>query len=177
MEIKSITDKYNLQDPDLNSGNAENGMGARNLNNFLRLHVTRVPNGNPIIAIFDFDQEGYSQFKGLDNYTKLSESLLQHNVKKNIFVKLLTIPDFRKDFIDFSTPSYCFVSTELLYNDNIIPSIYKKSIAPDSKYFQFHSSNKEAFVKETIKRVTKKDLKGFEINFNEFSRIISLYYS
>lgn len=103
------------------------GSGAHKLNEFMYNHISKLHNGNKVIAIFDFDQEGLTQFKGLHKTSMydLFEvqgycNVAKHSQINGIFSITLQTPSFRSEFTDDNS-KYCHLSSELLLPDERIP--------------------------------------------------------
>ncbi|MCM1300718.1 MAG: ATP-binding protein [Alistipes senegalensis] len=136
-------------------GGAVVGEGANALAGFLYSHIPKIGdalNGKKIIAIFDNDKEGVEQYnkiaKDYEKSYQLIEidgiSILKHK-KYNVYVTKLIAPNFRSRWIH-EQAKYCYLSVELLLQDNYIPEINRDYI-PDttpSKY-SFKAGNKVNF--------------------------------
>lgn len=136
-------------------GGAVVGEGANALAGFLYSHIPKIGdalNGKKIIAVFDNDKEGVEQYdKIAKDYEKSyytieieGTSILKHK-KYNVYVTKLIAPNFRRRWVHRQA-KYCYLSVELLLQDNDIPEANRDYI-PDttpSKY-SFKAGNKVNF--------------------------------
>ena len=131
------------------------GEGANALAGFLYSHIPKIGdalNGKKIIAVFDNDKEGVEQYNKIakeheKSYQKTEidgVSVLKHK-KYNVYVAKLIAPDFRSRWIHHQA-KYCYLSVELLLQDDNIPEDHRDYI-PDtnpSKY-SFKAGSKVNF--------------------------------
>ena len=147
------------------------GAGAQKLNDFLYNHVGKIDTDNLIIAVFDFDQEGVNQFLALkvifDDLTTLFDGkiVFQHKTKKNVFAILLVPPDFRKDFVDINEPMYSYLSTELLYEDSVIPIPNRLYPSKNDNSLYSFKGNKKSFVEKIKTNSHNINFEGFKDTF------------
>ena len=129
-----------------------------------------------IVAIFDCDREGMNQIKSLQSQREEyelfneGEGSLKHR-HKDIFVMSLVPSDFRKKFVTMSANyEWCYLTTELLYQDNIIPTINRKRVAPDSTLFQFRGK-KTNFLNKVKGVDGSVDFSGFKPTWDKIESI------
>jgi hypothetical protein len=183
---KPFEANYKICEHQISDKGSTQGSGARKVNDYLFNHFSKTPSDNIIIGVFDYDIEGYTQYKGLKK-TSFKEiqfdgcvfkNIIQHKTSQNVFAITLWQPNFRDRFIAEGKPNYCFVSTELLYRDDIIPISNK--LPPtlyDNTVFGF-SGKKTAFAQQIIDKVNNGDnidFSGFENTFNLINTIIEFY--
>ncbi len=184
---EDIDKKFLINKPNLGSGGSDIGGGAEYLNEFLRNYVCRIHNPNiPIIAIFDFDTTGYTQFKGLtkgpNGIFKTSDidpnnkNILVHTRFNNVFAILLVEPDFRNDFVKQDNPDHCKLTTELLYKNDLIDDPNKNYPSPNDKSFFSFKGVKSSFFNK-VKNIAKSnfvDFIGFKPTFELIKQIIKI---
>lgn len=160
------------------------GAGAQKLNEYLCNHIARLASDNKIIGIFDFDEQGINEFKALKKsslYEFVDEAILEfknvlvHKRFRNVFAITLVPPAHRLNFIDYNTPKYCHLSTEMLYKDAMIPSNnrdYPSKV--DRSVFGFKDRRKVNFandIKERMENGESIDSSGFEDTFELIKKI------
>lgn len=151
------------------------GEGARNLAGFLSEHIPKLGDifGNKkVIAVFDNDHEGISQFNSLASkkcrafYSKITINgidVFKHN-RYPVYAMKLIAPHFRTDFID-SNSHYCYVSTELLLQDVNIPSQHREPVPHTTPPLFSFRGKKVNFANRVREAVT---------DFSGFSRTIDM---
>lgn len=136
-------------------GEAIVGEGANALAGFLYSHIPKIGNalnGKKIIAVFDNDKEGVEQYNKIaKEYEKSYQtiemegiSILKHK-KYNVYVTKLIAPNFRSRWVH-TQAKYCYLSVELLLQDNNIPEVNRDYI-PDTTppKYSFKAGNKVNF--------------------------------
>lgn len=136
-------------------GEAIVGEGANALAGFLYSHIPKIGNalnGKKIVAVFDNDKEGVEQYNKIaKDYEKLYQtieidgiSILKHK-KYNVYVAKLIAPNFRSRWVH-KQAKYCYLSVELLLQDNNIPEENRDYI-PDTTppKYSFKAGNKVNF--------------------------------
>jgi AAA15 family ATPase/GTPase len=155
------------------------GSGAHFINQFMCNHISKTPTKNKVIGIFDFDSTGVSEIVALKNYFDKLDSnsemflLYRHKIKRNVFVMTLVTPNHRIKFIHKTQKDYCFLSTELLFLDDDIPSNNRKypTLFDDSVYTFSGTRVNFALSIETNKATT--NFVGFKPTFEIIDRIIT----
>ena len=156
------------------------GSGARFINEFLFNHIAKTPLNNKVIAIFDLDKMGIDEIKCLNRtYSRLDNPVtdpffkFQHKTRKNIFAITLVAPNHRLKFFSKTKSEYCYISTELLFQDTEIninnrhwPSLYDKTV------FSF-IGNKNAFADRIEQDKNSIDFSGFKPTLNLIEQILS----
>jgi hypothetical protein len=160
-----------------NSPNGSIGDGATLLNNLFFNFISKFGYEKPLIAIFDSDTKGVCEFTALikkGNYEKLNiKSGYQYTFRKkshqNVVVLLLPIPDFRVQYFDYTEPRYSYVSTELLYNDNLIPDVNRQYPSKNDNSVYSFKGKKNSFA-NTIEDKIKHE----EIDFSGFLPLFTI---
>lgn len=134
------------------------GEGANSLAGFVYSHIPKIveaTNNKPIIAVFDNDYEGCTQFKKIaKNFSNIYEGvdINGHQVLKhkrfNVYVIKLVAPEFRAKWVNDET-KYCYLSVELLLHDDLIPED-SRDIIPDTtpQKYTFKGNNKINFAEK-----------------------------
>lgn len=176
-----IKSKFILCEHQTNDNGCTIGSNASDINKYLHSHITKTPLDNYIIAIFDFDNEGFNEFKALKksglylpynlNGTNF-QNILQHKDRKNVFAITIAPPTYRQPFVHYEHSNYCFLTTELLLSDTYIPisnkmypTLYDKSV------YQF-SGKKITFAEKIMERASK----GETIDFSGFAETFKIIY-
>jgi AAA15 family ATPase/GTPase len=172
---KDIDKVYRLDEHDSGQKKGEAGGGARNLQQFLTQFSSKFDKKKKMIAIFDFDKEGFDQFASIKKsaerlqFEDVSSKFNNHPVlkKKNrdIFVSLLIPPEFRKNFVDADESCYCHLETELLYEDAHIESIHRQHPSKkDKTVFSFKGDKTRfaAFMENKSKNENRNLFAGFK---------------
>jgi AAA15 family ATPase/GTPase len=179
LKNKEITNDYLLCEHQTNSNGSTVGSNAPDINKYLHNHITKTPIENKIIAIFDYDNEGFNEFKALKKsniYTSFTldgitfKNVLQHKDKKNVFAITLVPPPFRAIYVHPDHSNYCYLTTELLLDDSIIPVANK--VYPtlfDKSVFSFHGK-KVSFAQ----KINEKAVNGDTIDFSGFNGTLEL---
>ncbi|MER0169754.1 MAG: hypothetical protein DU489_03945 [Nitrosomonas sp.] len=149
------------------------GSGASFINQFMLNHISKTPTNNTVIGIFDYDTTGFNEIAALRKQFNQKDKeidkflLYQHNTKKNIFVMTLVTPFHRDKFTNKTKADYCFLSTELLLEDKVIPVANKKFPTPfDETVFSF-TGDKTSFANEI-------ESKKNDVNFDGFRPTLEL---
>lgn len=145
------------------------GEGANSLAGFVYSHIPKIGdaiNNKPIIAVFDNDSEGCTQFNKIaKDYSNIYSTIevdgyqiLKHR-RFNVFVIKLVVPEFRTRWVNDET-KYCYLSVELLLHDNLIPED-SRDIIPDTtpQKYTFKGNNKIHFA-ENVSDMA--DFSGFK---------------
>jgi len=177
LKNKDFCDDYFLNKHEESDDGGTIGSGANFIGEFLRNHINKMPTDNLLIGIFDFDNEGYNQLKGLKNqYEKVTIEgfdnclIYRHKGHSNFYAISLVTPDFRSDFTHMVYPQHCHLSTELLLQNTEIP-IGNRAYPTlfDNTVFGF-AGKKKNFAKKIIEKVEN----GYNINFSGFEPTIDL---
>lgn len=128
-----------------------------------------MPADNLLIGIFDFDNEGFNQIKGLRHlYEKLAIDdfnnclVYKHKSHSNFYAISLVTPEFRINFTHSTLPQHCHLSTELLFQDSEIPTGNRSYPALfDTTVFGF-TGKKKNFADKIQERVENIDFSGFQ---------------
>jgi AAA ATPase domain len=169
-----ISAKYNLSPSD--SG----ATGAKALNQFLLHHISKLSSQSKIVAIFDFDKEGFSQLKGLKkHFTQIAEDrnclVFKHNLQQNVYAITLVAPEFREKFIDKENADYCYLSTEMLLKDEHIPEENRYRPSPNEEIlFSFCVGKKDSFANKVKTNSENVDFAGFKPTFELIEKLIQL---
>lgn len=176
---RNITNDFILCEHQTNDSGSTIGSNAPDINKYLHSHITKTPLENIIIAIFDFDNEGFNEFKALKKqrlYLPFTiggnsfQNILQHKDRKNIFAITLVPPEFRKNFVHYDNSNYCYLTTELLLEDNEIPVANKAyPTLFDKSVYSFHGK-KVSFAN----KIQERSENGDSINFLGFSATLDL---
>lgn len=153
------------------------GSGATFIGEFLRNHINKMPTENLLIGIFDFDNEGYNQIKGLKSmYNEISIEgfdhclVYQHKTQSNFYAISLVTPDFRSNFTHMTLQQHCHISTEILLKDIEIPTTNRSyPTLFDHTVFGF-SGKKKNFSDKIAKKITA----GHDVDFSGFEPTINL---
>jgi hypothetical protein len=89
---------------------------------------------------------------------------------------LLPFPDFRAAYFDFTEPNYSYVSTELLYKDEIIPIENRKYPSKNDRSVFSFKGKKNSFatmVENKFDKNEKVDTSGFLLTFNILDEILN----
>ncbi len=175
MDIKTV---YRLGEHVTRQDGSSIGDGATRLNNFMFEHVGKVNIKVPIIAIFDFDEKGFNEVMALvktGQYKSFSNTfgfdhIYVNSKRSNVFIMLTVPPVFRENSCDMSTPKYCHLSTELLYENEEIPNA-NRSFPTKLPTEVFGFKGKKTNFYEKIN--TKVSL-GTPVNFNGFKNTFSV---
>ncbi len=174
-----ISSKYLLCEHQTNTLGSTIGSSASDINRFLYSHITKTPIDNIIIAVFDFDNEGFNQFKALKKskiYIPVSidgitfKNILQHKDKRNIYAITLVPPTFRENFVHYEHSNFCYLTTELLLTDIYIPIANKSYLTLFDKSVFVFGGNKILFAEKIKKRIDK----GEKIDFSGFNNSLNL---
>ena len=130
------------------------------------MYIGDAINNKPIIAVFDNDSEGCTQFNKIaKDYSNIYSTIevdgyqiLKHR-RFNVFVIKLVVPEFRTRWVNDET-KYCYLSVELLLHDNLIPED-SRDIIPDTtpQKYTFKGNNKIHFA-ENVSDMA--DFSGFK---------------
>lgn len=153
------------------------GSGANFINQFMCNHISKIPINNTVIGIFDFDKTGFNEIRALQKqFDKLNTTSCclhyQHKTKKNVFVITLVTPSHREQFTHKNNAEYCYLSTELLLEDKVIPEANKQfPTLFDKTVFSF-TGDKTSFANtiESIKIDVSFD--GFRPTFELIEKMI-----
>lgn len=180
---EDISDRFQLGMHEISEGSSI-GDGALNLNRLMYEYIGKFPLSESVIGIFDYDIEGFNQLKGLlkkGSYKSLS-ALYKYDhiyVKLNapkVFVMLLAPPDHRKNFYHKRDSQYCYVSTELLYKNEEIPTANRAyPTLYDKTVFSFRG-DKARFLEKIQQKVKDRnnvDFSGFKKTFDLINKIIT----
>ncbi|MCF8298565.1 MAG: ATP-binding protein [Saprospiraceae bacterium] len=173
---KDIDDDYLLSSHYITDNGSAIGSGAHKLNHFFINHLTRMRSNQKIIIIFDADEEGLNQLKGIlkccsCNKIELNGHIVyQHKDFVNAFVTILAVPEFRNDFFDIKESSYCYVSTELLLKDDQIPNANRKFPSKNDHSCYSFTGKKVKFADKIIKK-DDVDYQGFAPTFDLIKEI------
>jgi hypothetical protein len=175
---RSIDDDYKLCDHLKSDNGSSIGDGAPHLNHFLYNYIGEIDTANPIIGIFDFDEEGVSQIKGLKKiYDNISDTfggniVFRHRQKHNVYAIVLVPPDFRSKFVDFQKQVYSYLSKELLFQDSDIATSNRKYPTKyDRTVFSF-KGNKHTFAERITANLTDHNFNGFKPTIDLIKNII-----
>ncbi len=169
----SIDNHYILNKHEESSDGGSIASGAGVISQFLRNHINKMPTDNLLVGIFDYDQEGFNQIKGLKKtFQKITiegfQSCLiyKHKTYQNFYAISLVTPCFRNDFTHEQHPQHCHLSTELLLKDNEIPNANRgyPTLFPPHRVFWF-TGDKMKFadkITEKVKTDINVDFSGFE---------------
>jgi AAA15 family ATPase/GTPase len=176
---KDVSSDFILCEHQTNESGATIGSSAPDINKYLHSHITKTPLDNTIIAIFDFDSEGFNEFKALKKqrlylpYTLNGSSfqnILQHKDRKNVFAITLVPPTFRENYVHYDNSNYCYLTTELLLEDNEIPVANKAyPTLFDKSVYSFHGK-KVSFAN----KIKEKSVNGNTLNFSGFKETLDL---
>lgn len=167
---QEINDFGYSQPADTSKGGGVVGEGANSLAGFLYSHIPKIGeilDSKKIIAIFDNDKEGCEQFNKIENkysnfYSKieLGKNIVLKHKTYAVYVLKLVAPTFRDKFVH-KEPKYCYLSTELLLQDQDIPNS-KRDYVPDTQpqKFSFKSDAKINFANK--KAISATDFSGFK---------------
>ncbi len=154
------------------------GSGANSINQFMYNHISKTHTNNPIIGIFDFDKGGFDEIKALaKQFVRVDKTidkflLYQHRTKKNVFVLTLVTPPHRDNFTDKNIAEYCYLSTELLLEDQVIPVANRHFPTRfETSVFSF-TGNKNLFANEIESKKTDLDFEGFRPTFELINKIV-----
>lgn len=177
---KSIDVDFTLCEHLTNSEGTAIGSSAKFINEFLYNHITKIPINNKVIAIFDADKTGIDELVALKrNFNHLDTGtdnyyLLQHKSKLNVFAMSLVPPMHRAQFFAKGKSNYCYVSTELLYEDIAIPNTNKYyPTLYDRTVFSF-TGDKPSFADSISSNKATTDFSGFTPSFDLIEYILSL---
>ena len=184
LENKDIKTQYILCEHQTNDDGATIGSNALEINKYLHSHITKTPLENFIIAIFDYDNEGFNEFKALKKsklYVPFSangitfKNILQHKDRKNVFAITLVPPLFRQNYIHSEHSNYCYLTTELLLNDSLIPNSNKSFPTMFDKSVYSFTGNKIAFankIKDRFEKGESIDFSGFDLTLKLIKELI-----
>lgn len=178
------TSEFEIFQPDVSNKNADIGTGAYNLSDFLRNYASKIHNTRPVLGIFDYDEEGCNQFKGLlkNGLYKLTEDTNEvkaaiHSRNNNVITMLLPCPNFRNGFTDKDEPNYCHFSIELYFEDSLIEDTKKfYPYKTDKTVFRF-SGNKNVFFNEIEKNKDSINFEHFKILFEKIKNLLKSYFN
>ena len=184
LEKTDIKTQYTLCEHQTNDDGATIGSNAPEINKYLHSHITKTPLENIIIAIFDYDNEGFNEFKALKK-SKLYisyissgitfKNILQHKDRKNVFAITLVPPSFRQNYVHPDHSNYCFLTTELLLNDSLIPSSNKMYPTLYDKSVYSFTGKKVAFaekIKDRFDTGESIDFSGFDLTIKLINELI-----
>ena len=162
----------------LNNGSSI-GSGASFINQFMYNHISKTPTNNIVIGIFDFDTTGFNEITGLNKiFTKLDSGndnflLYRHMMKNNVFVMTIATPSHRNNFTHKKQRDYCYLSTELLLDDNLIPADNRQyPTLFDHTVFSF-KGDKERFASLVDSNKENVVFEGFRPTFDLIYKLIS----
>jgi len=179
-----IKTKYILCEHQTNDDGATIGSNAPEINRYLHSHITKTPLENPIIAVFDYDNEGFNEFKALkksklyvpySSNTITFKNILQHKDRKNVFAITLVPPSFRQNYIHSEQSNYCYLTTELLLNDSLIPISNKLFPTLFDKSVYSFTGKKIAFaekIKDRFEKGESIDFSGFDLTLKLIDELI-----
>lgn len=177
---KDINTKFTLCQHLVNDNGVSIGSGASFINQFLYNHISKTPTDNKVIAVFDSDKTGIDElidlkktFNQLDSVTD-NYYLFQHKTKPTVFAISLVPPIHRSNFFTKTKSDYCYISTELLLYDNVIPNPNK--LYPtlfDRTVFSF-SGDKTSFARKILKNSSQVDFSGFKPTFDLIEKILEI---
>ncbi len=174
---KEITTKFTLCEHLVNTDGSTVGSGANFINEFLFNHISKMPTGNKVIAVFDADKTGIDELKALKklfNQIDLATDnfhLFQHKTKPSVYAMSLVTPAHRIKFFNKAKSEYCFISTELLLLDTEIPVANRDYPTPfDTTVFKF-SGAKSNFADSISKKKTI-DFSGFKPTFVQIDKLL-----
>lgn len=175
---KNIQLDFNLCGHLTNDDGSAIGSSANFINQFLYNHISKIPVNNIVIGIFDFDRTGVDEIKALKKvFKKLDKPsdnyfLYQHNIKKNVFAITIVAPIHRTNFVHKEKSEYCYLTSELLFNDSEINQVNRRfPTLFDTTVFSF-DGNKMALVEKTKLNLSNIDFKGFNPTFELINKII-----
>lgn len=175
---KSIDSDFILCEHLTSENGSSIGSGANFINQFMYNHISKTPINNTVIGIFDFDSTGVAEIttlkKQFDKQDVDSESflLLRHKVKQNVFVMTLVTPNHRTDFTRKNQKDYCYLSTELLLQDVVIPNANRRfPTLYDNTVYTF-TGNKENFADSIEAKNETINFEGFKPTFELIERIV-----
>jgi len=182
---QDISTKYHLEKHD-HLPNGDIGGGAGNLCKFLTQFTCKLDKNKLVIAIFDYDKEGFDQFNSICAagkspclYENISHKLkTDYKVlkKKNgqVYAILLVPPPNRIQFTDDNHAEYCLLTTELLYSDSIITENYRKYPSKYDKTVFSFSGQKIPFAEQQKRKATTfkaEAISGFKPTFELIEEI------
>jgi AAA15 family ATPase/GTPase len=175
---KSITEDFILCEHLVSNDGSTIGSGANFINQFMYNHISKTPNNNFIIGIFDYDKTGVDEITALKKvFNKIDTTadlfhLYQHKTKPKIFVLTLVTPNHRVKFTHKTKSEYCFMSTELLLEDKEIHSSNRQYPSLfDQTVFSF-SGSKSNFADRVMNDKSNINFEGFRPTFLKIQDIL-----
>lgn len=154
-----------------------NAYGAKNLSTILndQEFAARLGSGR-LLAIFDFDQEGYGQWKGAWKTQPTTGTALGGFLKAHASVParsmLLPVPLFREPFASQELGSRSVLSIEMLFEDNLIPAAMSEVLKlPGSISIRRVKDSQKAAFAEHAKSFSALDFAAFEPIIAEIERL------
>jgi len=177
LKNRSFEENYHLNKHEESDSGTSVGAGAPFINEFLRNHINKMPTDNLLIGIFDFDNEGFVQLKGLKPlYEKITIDgfnnglIYRHKIHPNFYAISLVTPDFRSNFTHLVYPQHCHLSTELLLQDSEIPTANRAyPTLFDTTVFGFAGKKKNF-----ADKISEKVRNGANIDFLGFKPTLDL---
>jgi len=175
---RSISTDYILCEHLVTNDGGTIGSGASFINQFMYNHISKTPTNNKVIGIFDYDTMGFNEIISLKKvFNRLDIAsdnflLFQHKTKQNVYVMSLVTPNHRLDFTHKTKAEYCYLSTELLLQDLVIPLPNRHFLTLfDQRVFSF-SGDKNSFADKIEKIKATVDFNGFKPTLEIIDRII-----
>jgi AAA15 family ATPase/GTPase len=175
---KSIAADYTLCEHLTTIDGSTIGSGANFINQFMYNHISKTPTNNKVIGIFDYDTMGFNEIVGLKKvFNKLDLAtdgflLFQHKIKQNVYVMSLVTPNHRLNFTHKIRAEYCYLSTELLLLDEVIPLPNRHFLTLfDKSVFSF-TGDKNSFAEKIDNNKATVDFNGFKPTLEIIDRII-----
>lgn len=149
---------------------------AKHLNQFFNNpRLSELCKRKTVIAMFDFDEEGWNQFKGLKNYSTYDgNNTIKKHDSSNSFAFLLPVPDNRKNDASEELEDRSYMPIEFLFEDDKIRDICdSKKHRNNTTLLHVKNSTdcKKTFAKNT-KNFTTEDFKNFKAIFELINKII-----
>ena len=175
---KSINNDFFLNEHPTSDKGSSIGSGASLINQFMYNHISKTPIENIVIGIFDYDTTGFSeiaaldkQFNRLDNLTD-KFLLYRHKAKSNVFVMTLVTPAHRDEFTHKTKKEHCYLSTELLLDDTVIPKANKQYPTLFDTTVYCFTGDKNSFASKIELEKFSVSFDGFEPTFDLINRIV-----
>jgi predicted ATPase len=157
-------------------GTEENRGGAKMLKTLLEaccLHIER-----PALGLFDHDQEGVEQHRGLkaSGFVEADDRTHWKHSTKSVQSLLLPVPPDREIFVGPKARS-CYLAIEHYYSDSLLKrfGVADDPVAADSAVFRITSDSKrKARFADALSELDKAEFANFDILFDRLTQLLGV---